>query len=153
MELDPGRRIVAVKSVTLAEEYLADHFPTFPVLPGVLMLECMVEGARWLVHQAHDFAHSLVLLESVQGVTYKSFVAPGQVLRVEVACKELTHESSAFAGVAMCGDRETLRGRFKLRHGNLASRSAGWAATDRRIIAEARRRWSLIYGGVEKPAS
>ena len=43
-------RLVAVKYVSLAEEYLADHFPTFPVLPGVLMLEAMTQAAGWLLH-------------------------------------------------------------------------------------------------------
>jgi 3-hydroxyacyl-[acyl-carrier-protein] dehydratase len=38
LQLDPGSRIVAVKNLSLAEEYLADHFPRFPVMPGVLML-------------------------------------------------------------------------------------------------------------------
>ena len=42
VELSRGERIVADKAVTLTEEYLADHFPDFPVLPGVLMLETMV---------------------------------------------------------------------------------------------------------------
>ena len=42
-------RVVAIKNVTLAEEYLADHFPGFPVLPGVLMLEALVQAARHLL--------------------------------------------------------------------------------------------------------
>ena len=144
VELDSGRRIVAVKCVTMAEEYLAEHFPDFPVLPGVLMLECMVEAARWLVHEAQDFAHGLVLLESVSGVTYKSFVAPGQSLRVEVTCKELQERSSSFAGVGTCGDRGTVRGRFKLRHSRLAHGPGDRWASERRIIDEARRRWSVM---------
>ena len=42
-------QIVTVKNVTRAEEYLSDHFPTFPVLPGVLMLEALVQAGRELV--------------------------------------------------------------------------------------------------------
>jgi 3-hydroxyacyl-[acyl-carrier-protein] dehydratase len=49
VEIEKGRRIKAVKSVTLAEEYLADHFPAFPVLPGVFLLEGLIESASWLV--------------------------------------------------------------------------------------------------------
>ena len=41
-----GERIVTVKNVTAAEEYLGDHFPGFPILPGVMMLEAMVQAAR-----------------------------------------------------------------------------------------------------------
>jgi 3-hydroxyacyl-[acyl-carrier-protein] dehydratase len=44
-------RIVATKHVSLAEEYLQDHFPTFPVLPGVMMLEALTQAAGWLLHQ------------------------------------------------------------------------------------------------------
>ena len=44
LELQPPERIVAVKAVSMAEEYLADHFPTFPVLPGVMMLESMADA-------------------------------------------------------------------------------------------------------------
>ncbi|MFQ5805392.1 MAG: beta-hydroxyacyl-ACP dehydratase, partial [Phycisphaerae bacterium] len=57
-ELETGRRIVAHKALSLAEEYLGDHFPTFPVLPGVLMLEAMVQASAWLVREALDFAPS-----------------------------------------------------------------------------------------------
>ncbi|NOT02639.1 MAG: beta-hydroxyacyl-ACP dehydratase [Phycisphaerales bacterium] len=148
MELEPGRRIVAVKAVTLAEEYLAEHFPTFPVLPGVFMLECMTEAARWLVHASRNFMHSVVLLHSAKGVTYKSFVAPGQLLRVEVICRRLGEEGSDFSGAGFCGADEVVKGRFSLRHMTLASRSPTWAATDERIVDEARRRWSILYRGV-----
>ncbi len=47
--IQPGQRIVTTKALTLAEEYLADHFPAFPVMPGVLMLEALVQSAAWLV--------------------------------------------------------------------------------------------------------
>ena len=48
VELEPGVQITAVKNLTMAEEYLADHFPHFPVMPGVLMLEAMTQAAAWL---------------------------------------------------------------------------------------------------------
>ncbi|MGC8553857.1 MAG: 3-hydroxyacyl-ACP dehydratase FabZ family protein, partial [Phycisphaerae bacterium] len=48
LELDPGKSIVMTKQVSMAEEYLADHFPRFPVLPGVLMLEAAIQASAWL---------------------------------------------------------------------------------------------------------
>ena len=69
VELARGERIVAVKAVSLAEEYLADHFPTFPVLPGVLMLEGMAEAAAWLVRDARDFRETVILLRRARNVT------------------------------------------------------------------------------------
>ena len=80
--LDRGpNRIVTLKHVSAAEEYLADHFPTFPVLPGVLMLEAMVQAARLLA--AEEAAEPLVL-GSVRAMKYGRIVQPGDSLRVEV---------------------------------------------------------------------
>src|SRR5262249_5360494 len=78
--LEPGKRIVPDKALSLAEEYLADHFPTFPVMPGVLMLEALVQSASWLVRATTDFSHSIVVLAEARNVTYKSFVSPGRRL-------------------------------------------------------------------------
>ena len=76
-------RIVAVKQVSLAEEYLADHFPTFPVLPGVMMLEAATQAAGWLLHVQRNFACSIAVLKEARNVKYGQFVAPGDQLRIE----------------------------------------------------------------------
>ncbi|MCP4593558.1 MAG: beta-hydroxyacyl-ACP dehydratase [bacterium] len=146
LELDPGKRVVAVKAVSLAEEYLADHFPTFPVLPGVFMLEALVESASWLVRQHEDFAHSLILLREANNVTYKSFVKPGQILRVEVDCRRLALGDSQFSGVGRCDDREVVKARFVLRHLNLIDGDPRMASADERLVSAARKRWALIAG-------
>ena len=52
--LESGRRIVAIKNLTLAEEYLAEHFPGFPVMPGVLMLEAIAQASAWLIRHFID---------------------------------------------------------------------------------------------------
>lgn len=81
-ELQPGVRIRATKNLSLAEEYLADHFPGFPVMPGVLMLEAMTQAAAWLVRATDNFAHSVIVLREARNVKYGNFVEPGQVLSV-----------------------------------------------------------------------
>lgn len=73
-------RILAVKNVTNAEEYLADHFPSFPVLPGVLMLEALVQAARTLL--GRDGRR--MVLGKVGPTRYGNFVRPGEALYVEV---------------------------------------------------------------------
>ncbi|MEX2217466.1 MAG: hypothetical protein WD749_01795 [Phycisphaerales bacterium] len=85
-QLSP-ERIVTLKHVSAAEEYLQDHFPTFPVLPGVLMLEAMVQAARRLAeaHPAHDPAGPPLVLGRVRALKYGRFVKPGSTLRVEVS--------------------------------------------------------------------
>ena len=47
--IEPGKSITALKAVSLSEEYLADHFPRFPVLPGVMMLEALTQAAAWTI--------------------------------------------------------------------------------------------------------
>lgn len=74
--------VVALKSVTLAEEYLADHFPGFPVLPGVFMVEAMVQASRALLRRQ---GRGRMVLGGVRAVRYGSFVRPGESLRVEVS--------------------------------------------------------------------
>src|SRR5688572_5142058 len=76
-------RIVTVKQVSLAEEYLQDHFPDFPVLPGVMMIESIVHAARRML-QPRVPGQRLVL-GGVRALKYGSFVKPGDTLRVEVS--------------------------------------------------------------------
>ena len=144
VELSRGERIVAVKAVSLAEEYLADHFPTFPVLPGVLMLEALVESAAWLVRDAQDFTSSLVLLHNARNVTYKSFVKPGNLLRMEVACRRLAQGDSDFEGIGYCNQTEVVKARFGLKHFLLQDREPTLDHLDRRIIDDARARFAFL---------
>ena len=74
-------RIVAIKHVSLAEEYLGDHFPTFPVLPGVMMVETMVQAARRMLADRGD---PRLVLGEVRALKFGSFVRPGEALEVEV---------------------------------------------------------------------
>ena len=83
-------RIVAVKNVTNAEEYLLDHFPTFPVLPGVMMLEVLVQAARILL--GPDGRRHV--LGKVSATKYASFVQPGEALRVEVELLKRAEDGS-----------------------------------------------------------
>ncbi len=143
-ELTPGERIVAVKAVTLAEDYFADHFPTFPVLPGVLMLQAMVESAGWLVRHTLDFAPIVILLREARNVTYKSFVRPGQLLRLEVTCRRLSESDSDFSGIGYCDRMEVVKGRFSLRHVSVTDQERQGRSTADRIVKEARARFALL---------
>lgn len=137
-------RIVAVKYVSLAEEYLADHFPTFPVLPGVMMLEAVVQAAGWLLHHRTNFARSMAVLKEARNVKYGHFVAPGNFLRVEVDLLKAADGGASFKAVGTTGDRQAVQMRVELAYFNLAEKNPQLAEIDPQIIEHHRRRWELL---------
>ncbi|MCU0916129.1 MAG: beta-hydroxyacyl-ACP dehydratase [Planctomycetes bacterium] len=141
---EEGRTLTAVKCVSLAEEYLADHFPSFPVLPGVLLLEGLVEAAGWLVRATEDFAHSMILLAEARNVKYKSFLAPGSQIRYVVEAKAIDAQSSSFAGTGVADGQTIIEARFKLRHFNLSERDPALAAADAHVVAALKSRYQLL---------
>ncbi|NLK40702.1 MAG: beta-hydroxyacyl-ACP dehydratase [Planctomycetes bacterium] len=144
VEIQPGCSLTAIKSVSLAEEYLADHFPIFPVLPGVLLLEGLIESASWLVRQHNNFTQSMVLLENARNVRYKSFAAPGMQIRYTVTAKTIEENTSSFSGVGICGEDEIVSAQFTLRHFNLAEENPKMAHADGQIIEALKKRWALL---------
>jgi len=146
VSIDPARRIVTTKALSLAEEYLADHFPAFPVLPGVMMLEAMVQAAAWLVRVEQDFARSIIVLSRARNVRYASFVAPGDVLRCELAAKEISPTGARFKGTGFVDDRQIVSAGLELRCFDLAERDRRLAEADRQIVEELKQRFKLLGG-------
>ena len=144
ISLEPGREIKTLKNVSLSEEYLADHFPTFPVLPGVLLLEGLVESASWLVRLTENFAHSMLLLEQARNVKYKSFVAPGAAIEYTVQAGDIEENVSSFTGFGRSQGEIIIEARFGLRHFNLADGNPAMAAVDAQVIENMKKRCKLL---------
>jgi 3-hydroxyacyl-[acyl-carrier-protein] dehydratase len=84
LELEP-ERIVGIKNVTVNEPFFVGHFPDFPVMPGVLILEAMAQVAGVLVLKSiPDRKSKLVLLASVEVAKFRRPVLPGHQLRIEM---------------------------------------------------------------------
>ena len=147
--IDPGKSITAIKTLTLSEEYLADHFPRFPVMPGVLMLEAMTQAAAWTIRVAEDFAHSIVVLRSAKNVKYGDFVEPGRVLTVtaEVLSQDETTTKVKASGTVSSagGERTSLTARLVLERYNMADRLPHGDALDARVRAEMRKLWAVLH--------
>lgn len=137
-------RIVGVKYVSLAEEYLADHFPTFPVLPGVMMLEAAVQAAGWLLHHRTNFGRSMAVLKEARNVKYGHFVAPGNFLRMEVDLSKANDGGATFKATGITGTAQAVQMRLELAYFNLADKNPELAAVDARITEHNRRRWELL---------
>lgn len=146
LSIEPPSRIVTRKNLTLAEEYLADHFPTFPVMPGVMMLEAMVQSAAWLVRATQDFSKSMVVLEEAKNINYKSFVAPGRTLEVTAEAMEISERSSQFKAFGMSDGQEMVKARLTLRHYNLSEKNPALVDVDEKLVVAARRVFELVGG-------
>lgn len=143
IDFSPGRSVRAVKAVSASEEYLADHFPTFPVLPGVFMLQAMVETATWLMRAERDFDPGPILLQEAKNVIYKNWVRPGHLLVLDVECTNLAEGKGLFIGQGRCEEVECVKGRFTLIHSSWAS--LGLPEARRGALSEALRgRFGLL---------
>ncbi len=127
---EPGVELTATKNVTLTEEYLADHFPEFPVLPGVFMLEASTQAAAWLSRLSENYAHSIICLKEVKNIKYADFVPPGQTLTVKVSVVKQDERFSTFKVEGRMGDHPALSGRLMIERYNLAERDPSQAAID-----------------------
>ena len=151
-ELDPGQAITAIKNLTMAEEHLQDHFPLFPVMPGVLMLEALYQASAWLIRGTDDFAHSMIELSEVRNTTFKDFVEPGQALVVTSKIQKRVDDQTWVQAEGKVDGRSAVRARLILDCYNLSDRNLASDAIDRHIISEFRRDYENLLG-LGQPAS
>jgi 3-hydroxyacyl-[acyl-carrier-protein] dehydratase len=153
-EVQPGRSLRAVKNLTLGEEYLADHFPSFPVMPGVLMLEGLVEAGAWLLRLTEDYRHSIIVLREVRNIKYGTFVEPGRQLAFQVEMAERGDVVATFKGKGEVEGQSAVSARLVLATYNLRDRAPALASNDERIVRQLRDQAGLLChlpGGVGGP--
>ena len=114
LEIEPGRRIVVSKVLSRAEEYLGDHFPKRPVMPGVMMLQVCVEAGMWLLRAAGKAPFGAVMSE-VRNVRYGTFFEPGREMRAEVEFLGEEDGSFKFKAEGLVGEERVIQARLVLR--------------------------------------
>lgn len=145
--VEPGKSLRAAKFLALGEEYLADHFPRFPVMPGVLMLQAVVEAAAWLWRATTNYKHPVIVLREVRNVKYGTFMQPGRRMDVSVELTKADADTATFKGRG--GDdagQQTVSAQFVLHGYGLAARGPAGAAVDERLLAHWKARWVLLTG-------
>jgi 3-hydroxyacyl-[acyl-carrier-protein] dehydratase len=103
LELEPGKRIVAIKNVTINEPFFVGHFPHIPVMPGVLMIEALAQAAGVLSFETlgrKSDPSSVFYFVGIDGARFKRPVGPGDQLRLEVEIMRFAKSISKFRGVA-----------------------------------------------------
>ncbi|MBX7165316.1 MAG: beta-hydroxyacyl-ACP dehydratase [Pirellulales bacterium] len=153
IELQPGSRIKAVKNLSMAEEYLADHFPGFPVMPGVMMLEALTQASAWLIRASEDFAHSVVELKEARNVKYGNFVEPGQVLTVSAEITDMAPGETRLKAEGSVGEIKTVSARLVLRRYNLADSDPEKAVADVVVKQKLRELFALLWKDAAAAAS
>jgi beta-hydroxyacyl-ACP dehydratase FabZ len=102
LEVEPGKRIVGLKNVTINEPFFVGHFPGHPVMPGVLIVEAMAQtGGMMLLDQVEDRADKVVYFMSVDKVKWRKPVVPGDQLRFEVEMIRFRGKTCQMRGVAL----------------------------------------------------
>ena len=134
-DLEPGSRITTIKNLTMAEEYLAEHFPSFPVMPGVMMLEAITQSGAWLVRATERFRHSVILLREAKTVKFGQFVTPGRQLTV--TCEQLEDDgrSTVLRAKGKLDDKASVSAKVVLTRFNLQDQNPVYRREDQRLKA------------------
>lgn len=117
VEFEPGRRAVAVKNVSLAEEHLHDHWEAFPTHPVSLMIEGMAQTGGILVGQACDFEHDVVLAKITRAEVHE-LVCPGDQLTYEAIIENLSDQAASITGTIRKNGEEIGQVRLMFSHAN-----------------------------------
>jgi 3-hydroxyacyl-[acyl-carrier-protein] dehydratase len=144
LDVQPGKGLQAVKNLTLGEEYLADHFPTFPVMPGVLMLQALVEAGSWLLRATDDFTHSVIVLREAKGVKYGSFMEPGRQMTISMELIARDNGTATLKGKGESDGHSTVAARLVLAQYNLRDRDPGLQEVDEQLVRSLRNQYALL---------
>ena len=102
LEIEPKKRIVAIKNVTINEQIFLGHFPERPVFPGVLLIEGMAQaGGLLLLHDLPDRAGKLLYFAGIEEAKFRRPVVPGDQVRYEIEVLRLRSTFGKVAGKAL----------------------------------------------------
>jgi beta-hydroxyacyl-ACP dehydratase FabZ len=99
--MDPGKRVVGIKNVTINEPFFQGHFPGDPIMPGVLIIEAMAQvGGMLLVDSVNESAGKSIYFVSIASIKFRRPVRPGDQLRLELDLLQVRGNVCRISGVA-----------------------------------------------------
>lgn len=150
LTLKKSDSIEAVKCLSLSEEYLQDHFPRFPIMPGVLMVESMFQTSMWLLRATDEFRHSTVVLRQTKSLTFRDFVQPGNSLKVTAKIKSVKDSLTTLQVNGTIDGNPSVKGRLVLDTYNLCEREGVDPAIDGYMNREFRVKFRQLCSQMDK---
>ncbi len=111
-ELEPGKRAVGVKNVTANEPFFQGHFPEYPVMPGVLIVEAIAQVGAVTLLSLEEYAGQIALFAGINNVRFKRQVKPGDTLKLVVELGQLRRNIGTGTGIATVDGVVACKGEF-----------------------------------------
>ncbi len=112
IEIEEGKKIVAIKNVTMNEQFFQGHFPVEPVMPGVLIIEAMAQAGACAILSMEEYKGKIAYFGAINNAKFRDKVVPGDTLRLEVELLKLKKVAGIGKGVAYVGDKKVAEAEF-----------------------------------------
>ena len=113
LEVEEGKKVVGIKNVSMNEPFFQGHFPNYPVMPGVLIIEAMAQVGAVAILSMPAFAGRIALLAGIDKARFRRQVVPGDILRIEVEALKLRgsvgkSQARAYVGEELAVEAELM---------------------------------------------
>jgi 3-hydroxyacyl-[acyl-carrier-protein] dehydratase len=112
IEIEPGKKAIGIKNVTINEEFFQGHFPGEPIMPGVLIIEAMAQVAGILAFRSGATVGKSVYFMSIEKAKFRKPVVPGDQLRLEIQILQQRGNVWRFSGHAIVEEKVAAEAEF-----------------------------------------